>query len=297
MNDRERNRRFRAEQAKIRRGQTHLQRDTAKEVKRLLTLAAERIKQQLKASPSEWEAWYLPQLQRAVRQAMDEMSMEAGTLLRNGARASWENGVALIDEPIKAGGVNIAAAIPEVDTRQLMAMSAFLTDRVSDISLTVANRINSELGLVMIGSQSVGDAINKVDGLVEGGRTRAISIVRTELGRAYSMATQQRQEQAAEVLPGMKKQWRRSGKLHSRPEHDAADGQIVDVDKPFIVGGVALMFPRDPAAPIGETINCGCESLPWMESWEMSTPGRKPFTDDEMARSPFRRALQDAMDQ
>jgi uncharacterized protein with gpF-like domain len=95
----------------------------------------------------------------------------------------------------------------------------------------------------------------------------------------------------------MKKQWRRSGKLHSRPEHDAADGQIVDVDKPFIVGGVALMFPRDPAAPIGETINCGCESLPWMESWEMSTPGRKPFTEDEMAGNPFRRALQDAMDQ
>ncbi len=109
-------------------------------------------------------------------------------------------------------------------------------------------------------------------------RGRALTIVRTELGRAYSVAGQQRFDQAHEVLPGLQKQWRRSGKIHSRASHDRADGQVRDVDKPFDVAGVQLRFPRDPLAPAQETINCGCTSLLFMASWEVVTPGRLPFT-------------------
>ena len=68
--------------------------------------------------------------------------------------------------------------------------------------------------------------------LKTGGRSRALTIVRTELGRAYSLAGQQRMEQASEVLPGLRKQWRRSGKLRARLTHDAIDGQLRDADKP-----------------------------------------------------------------
>jgi hypothetical protein len=58
------------------------------------------------------------------------------------------------------------------------------------------------------------------------------------------------------------------------------------------VGGVKLMYPRDPAGPPGEAINCGCASLPYMASWDMSIPGRKPFSEEELARSATKRALQ-----
>ncbi len=68
-------------------------------------------------------------------------------------------------------------------------------------------------------------------------------------------------EQAAGVLPGLKKQWRRSGKPGSRIAHDAVDGQIREAARPFSVGGATLMYPRDPAGPAAETINCGCQSL------------------------------------
>ena len=37
-------------------------------------------------------------------------------------------------------------------------------------------------------------------------RARDLTLIRTELGRAYSLAGQQRMEQAAEVLPGLRKQ-------------------------------------------------------------------------------------------
>ncbi len=113
----------------------------------------------------------------------------------------------------------------------------------------------------------------------------------TELGRAYSVAGQERFDQAGEVLPGLKKQWRRSGKRFSRPAHDVADGEVVGVDETFAVGGEALRFPRDPAASAKNTVNCGCASLPFMESWEVRHPGPKPFTPDELARDPAKRDL------
>ena len=32
-------------------------------------------------------------------------------------------------------------------------------------------------------------------------------------------------------------------------------------------GPVKMMYPAEPAAPIGETINCGCVLIPWKATW------------------------------
>ena len=172
-------------------------------------------------------------------------------------------------------------------------MRSFLTHKMTGVSVTLANRVNAELGLAIIGTRSVGEITGRVAALLKsGGRSRALTLIRTELGRAYSVAGQQRMEQAAEVLPGLKKQWRRSGKLRARLTHDAIDGQLRDADKPFSAAGASLMFPRDPAGPAAETVNCGCQSLPWMESWEVKHPGRKAFSEEESATQPdSRRAV------
>lgn len=296
MTKKERDRAFAKARTAERRRLTRIQRDTHAELLRLLKTAEERIAGILAATPTDYQAWMLPQQQAAIRQAMDDIGRQMGQRLDESAVASWQAGIDLVDRPIAAGGLNIAAVLPALDTAQLEALRAFMTDRMTDVGLQLANRINNELGLVAIGGQGISEAITKIESLIDsGGRSRATTIVRTELGRAYAVATQQRMDQAREILPGLQKQWRRSGKLHSRPSHDAADGQVVDVDKPFIVGGVALMHPRDPAAPAAETINCGCESLPYMASWDVANPGRKPFTADELASSKFRRDLQNSV--
>ena len=50
-----------------------------------------------------------------------------------------------------------------------------------------------------------------------------------------------------------------------RDDHLAADGQIVGIDEPFIVGGYEADFPGDPNLPPEESINCRCTVLPVME--------------------------------
>ena len=233
----------------------------------------------------------MPNIRQSIDRTLGEIGEELGRRGSGHLATAHGLGVDLIDAPLKAGGIRIAGIMPDVDLRQLMAMRTFLVDRMKDVTVEMATKVKRHLGLVMIGALSPGDAATGIAGMVNGGRGRAITIMRTEMGRAFSVATQERQTQAAEILPGLKKQWRRSGKVHSRTAHDLADGQIVDVDKPFIVGGVPLMYPRDPKAPAKETVNCGCVQLPHMEHWEVRRPDRLPFTDEEVFKNPVKRDL------
>lgn len=271
-------------QRKALQGKTRLEQNTAKEVVRLLREAEKRIAATLAAQPSDYDQWRLPQLKAEIARQLEVFEREAGKRASGAASQAFSAGGQVAGESIAAAGApEIAAMLPGLDTRQLRAMQSFMVGRMEDISAAVANKINSELGLVIIGAQSPGEAINALSKIFKGNRERAITIVRTEVGRAFSIANQQSLEAAVEKVPGLQKQWRRSGKIHSRADHDAIDGQVQDIDQPFeLPSGEKLMFPRDPTASAKETINCGCESLPYMSTWSMASAGTKAFTDAEL---------------
>lgn len=94
---------------------------------------------------------------------------------------------------------------------------------------------------------------------------RSEAIVRTELGRIAQTANHATLGEIARSQPGLglKKQWSAVIDARTRPDHAAANGQIVDMDKPFIVGGEELMYPHDPNASAAQTVNCRCVVLPW----------------------------------
>ncbi len=292
MTDHERAKAFNKERAAQLERLTAEHRATAEQVKKLLDKANERVTAELAAGAlSEYQSWQLPNLKQAITQAMQEIGDQLAIAGAEGATATHTVGAELLERSLTAGGVRISALMPDVDLRQLMAIRAFMTDRLKDVTAKIARKVDTQIGLVMIGGQTTNDAVTSVAGLIKSSRSRALTIVRTDMGRAFSVAGQERQTLASQYLPGLKKQWRRSGKIHSRFSHDVADGQIVDVKKPFIVGGVKMMYPRDPEAPAKDTINCGCVSLPYMESWEVKQPGRVPFSDEEIFRNPQKRDL------
>jgi hypothetical protein len=278
MTEDERDRAFRRARLQAITGRTALLRGTRDEIVRLLRQALGDINVILAGQPTDYQSWILPQIAREIRRALGEFGDAAAGEISSAAARAWDLGQDLVDKPLAAAEVRIAGALPHIDTRQLSAMRAFMTDRIRDIGLAAANRINSELGLVVIGAQSPSDAIGKVRAILgEASRTRATTIVRTELGRVFSVASFERLKQAAARVPGLKKQWRKSGKLHPRFFHELADGQVRDVGEPFHLGnGAKLMFPHDPAASASETINCGCVMLPSKSDWRVARPGRAP---------------------
>jgi hypothetical protein len=294
----ERRRLFAREVAARLRASNAIQKDAAARAHALLVKAQKEIAEILNGAPSDYRRWQLTELQASVERALADLRPRLDGALQSGLGASWEAGTAMVDAPLNAAGLDIATRLNAVDARILVRMEGFLTDRIKDVTADLAKRINGEIASAATGIQTPFEAAASIgEALQSGGMRRANTIVRTQLGSAFSVAAQERQMQAKAMLPGMQKQWRRSGKLHSRYEHDAIDGQIRDVDKPFdLPNGVSMMHPRDPAAPVGEIINCGCTSLPYMSSWEVSRPGRQAFSAEELAASPQKRLIATAFD-
>jgi len=55
-----------------------------------------------------------------------------------------------------------------------------------------------------------------------------------------------------------KKRWRAANNNRTRKDHREANGQTVDIDKPFRVGGEKLMYPGDPAGSAKQIVKCRC---------------------------------------
>jgi len=288
-----------------------IQTQTRDEIAVLLKQAYADAVEILKNQPTDYQQWYYPQVKNNIEQALADLGAATGAVATAGQETAWAAGQALVDKPFAAAGVAIKAMLPAINPSQLLAMQSFMTGKMKDVSAEALTKINTQLGLTIIGSQGVEDTIKGIQDAHTMSRKRATTIVRTELGRAYATASQLRMEQSAERLPNLKKQWRRSGKIHSRRSHDFTDGQIRPVNKPFIIGtgavvegheggGPRLMYPHDPKAPASETVNCGCMSTPYMDAWKdagvLKDPGKRAFTDQEIALNPTKADYAAAMD-
>ena len=84
---------------------------------------------------------------------------------------------------------------------------------------------------------------------------RSALIARTETHGAANFGAN---EAAKEVDLPLKREWVSAEDARTRQDHETANGQIVGMDEPFIVGGHALMYPGDPSGPADQTINCRC---------------------------------------
>lgn len=84
---------------------------------------------------------------------------------------------------------------------------------------------------------------------------RGAIIARTE---THGAANAGADEAARATGLKLRKEWVAVGGGRTRDDHADADGQIVDMDAPFYVGGERLRYPGDPAGSAGNIINCRC---------------------------------------
>lgn len=261
---------------------------TDQRVMALLQAAQTQIVQQLATQPADWQQWQLTRLRDQIETILAAAGQQAGAAVDAGLRQAWQQGEDLVDKPLAAAGMGVEMRLGALDARVLAAMRTFAVERLNNVATEAMGKIGQQLGLVTIGGITPFQAIKAVQALLgSDSPRRATAIVRTEVSRAFAVASQERLVQAAALVPGMQKQWRRSGKIHSRWTHDLMDGQVVDADKPFKVpnpgGGINLMqCPHDPKAPPEQVICCGCIALPYMKGWQVATPGANPFTELEL---------------
>ena len=92
-------------------------------------------------------------------------------------------------------------------------------------------------------------------------------IVRTESTNAANYATNQ---SATDVFgkENLQKEWIATLDERVRIDHAEANGQVVDMDKNFLVGGEELAYPGDSRGSAANVINCRCTNAPFPKELE-----------------------------
>lgn len=92
------------------------------------------------------------------------------------------------------------------------------------------------------------------------GVNRAMRIARTEGHRVQILGTVDAQHAAKEAGADVVKQWNAALDGRTRPHHRMLDGQIRELEEPFEVDGMEVMYPSGFGRP-AEDINCRCALL------------------------------------
>lgn len=86
-------------------------------------------------------------------------------------------------------------------------------------------------------------------------RDRALRIVRTETTYIFNRAAN---EGARASGVRVKKRWVSTADARTRDAHRSANGQTVEMDQAFSVGGASMNIPGDPAGGARNVVNCRC---------------------------------------
>ena len=110
-----------------------------------------------------------------------------------------------------------------------------------------------------------GSSINKMakdlmDRVTDMNKTSAVRAARTAVTEAENAGRQAAADELEKKGVIIRKRWVATNDSRTRDEHLEADGQIVENNKPFVVGGEELMFPGDKSlgASGWNLYNCRC---------------------------------------
>jgi hypothetical protein len=214
-----------------------------------------------------FEASRLRELLDAVDASIVRFREDYGALLEQGRTELATLGGEVVQTAVAGLGIDII--VPDLTTDILQSLTNVTAQLVTNISTSLQAGLAREVQLGVLGIKSPFEVIQEIDRLLDakGAKAyaaRAETITRTEVGRAQSEASQAHLENAARQGVPVRKQWLHSGNRNPRSAHVAASGQIRPVREPFVINGVRLMYPRDAAAPPGETVNCRCVVVPYL---------------------------------
>ncbi len=216
-----------------------------------------------KAALGSWDSYHLKKMLNSLETQISSFDSQAKAEMGGLLKTSADYGVMMVDGPLAMAGISMGGF--SIGTSVLDTLKDFAFHKIEGLGSDLWQKLKGELTLGVLGGKTpqevaaaIGKALGKDRGIFTSVAARAEAITKTEMGRVFSQATQLRMDQAGEQVEGFGKQWKHAGNpKEARPSHEAAHNQHVAYNKPFIVGGIPMMFPRDPAAPIEEVINCG----------------------------------------
>ena len=179
-------------------------------------------------------------LQQLTASTVEDILATAGkeAIGKLGVDVSFDVSDPKVIEWIKQKVLNLSTIVDHTSREKLRAMLTQAVDEGKTIKET---------------SKVIGELF---DGFAD---YRSDRIARTEVISAHNNGTIEGYHQS-DVVEG--KEWLATFDEATRDTHAMADGQVVDLNAPFNVGGMLMQYPGDPGAPVEEIVNCRCTVLP-----------------------------------
>ena len=222
--------------------------------RRMAAVAVERLQAYQKATPEEQAA------EVVAAQAIDlsawaaTLGEEMGPVVLAAIREGYRVGALRIGEDLAFDAERIG--VRRASEQILQTFESVPETARSRVATAVRDALQSGAdrdGVVRAVREAFGELEAKQAELV--GRTAGTSAFEAGQMESFDRA-------------GVRRRWLSQRDGSTRASHDAADGQEVGAGEAFDVGGVAMMHPGDPAAPIGETASCRCTVLPILAAAE-----------------------------
>lgn len=174
---------------------------------------------------------------------------------RDGSSVVHAGLVAALDDARVAAGDVVASPFATVTNPHVEAYLAQAINRLTGVGNEIWEHARAELIEGMRRGEGVRELQDRVRSTVAVSTRRAEAIARTEVNGAANAGAID-QMRVAQV-PSTK-EWLATPGPRTRPDHAHAEGEVVDLNAKFTVGGFPLDRPHDPTAPASETVNCRC---------------------------------------
>lgn len=207
----------------------------------------------------QWEA-KLQQVQATLTQAnKDALEIANGGRIQVFAtNANWQS-----YQIEKSAGVNFGFGIYDSHTvtRLLRDDPDLLPPRKLSTSKDKAwnkGNINRQISQGIIQGGGIDKIAQRLANVTGTNRKAMLTNARTMMTNAQNAGRQESYQRAVKMGIRMKKVWMATLDGHTRTNHRKLDGQSVDVDEPFKIGGYSIMYPGDRRAKPGMVHNCRC---------------------------------------
>lgn len=256
----------------------------------VLAASRRRISDELAAlagqsTASTFQASQLGTLRDAIDRQAVRLVSEYRPILGSAIAQSWQRGVALTPDALGAARVDIGA-LPDVSLAQLNVALTLTSEAAIDVGTQFRQRMRQMVTLAVIGEtpvhvlqQQIHDLLRSEPNLV--GRPRGLIAKLTEdyarngMMTVFNVANQQRHNQIANDVPGLRKYWRSARDPRVRPDHQRANARYapggsegpIPVDALYEVGDEEARFPHDPMLSGKQRNRCRCVSVLHHTNW------------------------------
>lgn len=216
-----------------------------------------------------YQKQYQEQLKKQVDGILDQLKVKQYTNIADYLDECYTDGFIGTIFDLHGQGVPLMMPIDQqamvravqLDSKISKGLYTHLGENVDMLKKHITAQVSRGISTGMTYAQVAKQISGKMMGTYEnpsGSMAYSMRIARTEGHRIQCASAMDALESAKEKGADVVKQWDAALDARTRESHQAVDGEIREVDKPFSNG---LMYPGDPSGGAAEVVNCRCALL------------------------------------